>query len=330
MKNHRKDSAASGGVAITRREFLQGAAGTALGIGLAGLGLERTCRAAEAASPKSRVVVVTNRKVLVSGWQMDQKIAQEMIDEGMLRLTGAKSVKAAWAKIVKPNDFVSIKWNPVGGVNLRTHQEVIDAAVKGARLAGASEDKVIVWNNSQAVPEQYKGWSAPYDFPNGKKTRIGSILDKHTTCFINLPVVKAHWGTGYTCVLKNHYGSNNNPGELHDWDSASAPMWENIAHLNNIPAIKRCTKLIIADATRPLYNHGPGDNPAYRWDYHALIFGTDPVAVDRICIDILDEKRKSVGMPPLEKGRKSVELAGQLGVGTYDLAKIEVVRVNMT
>jgi len=316
---------------ITRREFLQGAAGAAVTAGLVGLGtgfdIEEVLAAAK--TPKSRVVVVTHKKVLVEGWQADPKVMQAMIDEGMKRLTGEKTALAAWKKIVKPDDLVSMKPNPVGGVNLKTHQEVSDACVNGARLAGAKEDRVIVWNKSQGVPEAYKGWSDAYEFPNGKKTRIGNILDKHTTCFINLPVVKAHWGKGYTCTLKNHFGTNDNPSELHDWESATAPMWENVAYLNNIPAIKRCTKLVIADATRPLYSDGPGDKPAYRWDYYALILGKDPVAVDRIGLDILDDKRKAEGMSPLTWGRQSLEKAAEIGVGNYDLSKIDLLRVNL-
>ncbi len=326
MKNKK-----SGRKIISRRDFLKSAASIAIGTGLSGaLKTDELFAASQQKTAKSRVVVVVNKKALIEGWQTDPKVIQAMIDEGMKRLTGKKTVKEAWASIVKPDDLVSIKWNPVGGVNLRTHQEVIDACSAGALLAGAKSNRIIVWNNSQAVPDDYKGWSQVYKFPNGKKTRIGNILDKHTTCFINLPVVKAHWGRGYTCVLKNHLGSNDNPHELHDWESKTAPMWENIAYLNNIESIKRCTKLIIADATRPLYNGGPGDNPAYRWNYHALIFGTDPVAVDRIGLDILDEKRKQEGMPDLIWGRKSVQMSAELGVGVYDLSKIELIRVNMS
>jgi len=318
------------GRCVTRREFLKRAAGVAA-VGLVGAGSGSLLEEAFAASKpaKSRVVLVTHKKVLAEGWQMNLQVLQEMMDEGMKKLTREKSASAAWKKIVKPNDVVSIKWNELGGPNIRSHQELMDACAAAARSVGVPEDKVLVWSRSQRVPDAYKGWSEEYKFPNGKSTKIGSVLDKHTTCLINLPVVKTHSSTGFTCALKNHMGSNSNPGQMHSWDSSPAPMWENIAYINNTPGIRRCTKLIIADATRPLFNGGPGDDPAFRWDYHTLVCGTDPVAVDRVCIDIVDEKRKAEGLPPADVGRKCVELAGQLGIGSYDLAKIEIVKLEL-
>ena len=238
-----------------------------------------------------------------------------------------QTAEAAWKEIVKPQDVVAIKYNQLGGPTIRTRQEVIDICIAAAKKSGVAKDKIIPYAKAQDVPECWKGWGEEQKFGNTKGTRLGNILAKGATCLINLPVVKTHSNNGFTCALKNHMGSNDNPREFHPWDAAVGPMWENIGYLNAIPAIKDKTRLIIADATRPLYNGGPGDKPEFRWDYHTLVFGIDPVAVDRVCLDIVDEKRKTSGLPPADLGRKSIEFAGKLGVGNYDLSKIDIIKI---
>ena len=85
------------------------------------------------------------------------------------------------------------------------------------------------------------------------------------------------------------------------------------------------------DATRPLFNGGPQDKPDFRWTFGGLIVGTDPVAVDRVGLDILDKKRQEhLGNPwPAIDGRKVVEWAEHIGLGSAQLNHIDLVRIKL-
>ncbi len=68
-----------------------------------------------------------------------------------------------------------------------------------------------------------------------------------------------------------------------------------------------------------------------------MMFGTDPVSMDRLLIDIIEDKRKAEkansvwdhSMDNIKSGRERflrepghIEYAGSLGLGVYDMAKI--------
>ena len=58
--------------------------------------------------------------------------------------------------------------------------------------------------------------------------------------------------------------------------------------------------LHIMDGIRAVYHGGPfGWNPAFTWEARTLLIGTDPVAVDRIELEIVEQKRREVGAPSL-------------------------------
>ena len=54
------------------------------------------------------------------------------------------------------------------------------------------------------------------------------------------------------------------------------------------------------DGIRAVYHGGPfGWNPEFTWEARTLLIGTDPVAVDRIELEIVEQKRREVGVPSL-------------------------------
>ncbi|MBM4079531.1 MAG: DUF362 domain-containing protein, partial [Planctomycetes bacterium] len=96
------------------------------------------------------------------------------------------------------------------------------------------------------------------------------------------------------------------------------------------PVIKDKLRLVVCDAIRAQYNGGPAYAPQWAWKHNGLLFSRDPVAIDRIGAQIIEEKRKASGMPPLKQaGRepKYIETAAKLGLGEGDPAKIEVIQV---
>ena len=314
---------------ISRREFLRALGGAAV----VAAGLDAMARAANAAK-KSRVIAVYHSKVHAEGHIANPEVVNLMLETGMRKLTGKATVREAWASIVRPTDVVSVKWNQVGAPTNETRPEIRDWVRNWVLRMGVPEADCVVWSK-QDLRGDDAGWSAPYTLPSGLKTQVRNVLLR-ATVGINVPVCKAHWGTGITVALKNHFGSINNPGRFHDWEQNEGgpqfpPMWKSVGEIYALEPVAKKEKLIICDALHPVWDDGPGDNPANRWNYNAILFSTDPVAVDSISCDILEAKRReAAGKPwPATSGRKSVDYAATLGLGNAARNKIELVEIRL-
>jgi hypothetical protein len=87
---------------------------------------------------------------------------------------------------------------------------------------------------------------------------------------------------------------------------------------------------VVVDALRPLFHGGPQVNPAYLWPYNGIIIGTDPVAVDTVCMKILEAKRREYkkGEWPINPPPKHVFLAEQkYKLGHAQMDNIELVKL---
>jgi hypothetical protein len=83
----------------------------------------------------------------------------------------------------------------------------------------------------------------------------------------------------------------------------------------------------VVDALRPLFHGGPQVNPQYLWNYGGLVLGTDPVAVDTVCLKIIQGKRNEFNEEPwpLSPPPKHIVVADEkYKLGTSDPSKIEV------
>ena len=332
---------------ISRREFLRRSASTAGAMAAAAAGGHllggagrllaqdepATATAAGAAgiagpARKSRVVVITHPEAILRDYDANRPVLDQMIERAVRELTGADSPEKAWQKVATAGDRVSMKITRAGGPLLRTHDEIpAYVARRLAEAAGVDKDRIRAWDRTDLAGADLE-LSDPCTLPSRKKeTRLRAALVKDVTAIINLPVLKMHSGTGASIAMKNHFGSINNPSAFHGW--AHGEMWKSIAELNALEPIRTRARLIIVDATRPLFNGGPRDNPEYRWTFGGLIVGTDPVAVERVGLDILDKKREEhQGKPwPATDGRKVVDWAEHIGLGHAKLNHIDLVRI---
>jgi len=339
---------------LSRREFLKGAAVAGVGAyGAAMLPLDVT---AASGPEKSRVVIVTSPTVLVdpetnesthgkwaigeSDRSIDVGAASSMLMEGVRAFTGAKSDAAAWKKLFKPSDVVGIKVNCLFAKGASTRPEVVACIIGGLVLAGVKEENIIIWdrNDREMVRAGYVinrnsgvrcyGTEGDYDAEPTKagsfSGRLSRILTEKITALINVPILKDHNICGITCAMKNHYGSHNNPGDHHG--NGCDPF---LGELNSVPAIRDKTRLIICDALKPLANGGPGMKPESIWEYRSLLISADPVAMDYQGWQIIEARRREIGLKPLaDSGRPPtfIATAASMGLGTDDPAKMEVIR----
>jgi hypothetical protein len=168
------------------------------------------------------------------------------------------------------------------------------------------------------------------------RSHLGKIVTKRLDKIICLPCMKDHHAAGATGALKNmSHGLVNNVFRSHS-NSAAVAMVSYIPAVVSHPILRTKCVLHVMDATRGVWEGGPfGRKPEWLWDHNALLFATDPVAMDHVELDYLNKKRVQMGAAPLHKTGKDVSdpfnqegydirqpqyiaIAGQLGLGNYE------------
>jgi len=281
----------------TRRDFLRGTAAGTLGASL-GLALSDIAFAAEPAKAKTTVVLARDEAAVGDDGKPNAKVVEAMLDRAVCRLAGKDDPAAAWKTYIQPDDTVGIKTTLY---MISTSDEAIAAVRAGARKAGIPDERILAGDRGNSP---------------GKK--------KPVTALINVPSLKAHHMSGIGCVIKNYIVYHASPASLHPHScSELGAAWQ-------APAIQGKTRLIVVDALMPMFDKGPQVTPKYRWSYRGLIVGTDPVAVDTVCLRIIQAKRDAYkGEPwPVTPPPKSLAVADtKYHLGTSDPARIHLVKL---
>lgn len=167
--------------------------------------------------------------------------------------------------------------------------------------------------------EAYDEETLPYMVNTGKHSYFSTIVTQKLTKIINMPVLKNAGPTVTLCLKNLAYGAISNTGRLHK------QLWgETCAQVPCFPPLRDKTVLNIVDGIRGCYQGGPAADPKYITDYKVLLFGTDPVAVDRIGYDIVLKKRLEMDVQKQEspRGTAFLKLAEEYKLGIAEPASI--------
>ncbi len=275
---------------LTRRDFIRGTIGATIGTSILGFPWPK----GEAkASRSSLVTIVREKNVMDASKNVDRAILKKMLEQTLGKVTGQRNTKNAWLSLFKPTDTIGLV--PTPHLN-PTHDELVEVIESSLVDAGIPRDRI---TNAQGGPSRPKA----------------------CTALIALPALKAHWLTGIGTVLKIYILYSGNPSRFHEGNNSKlGETW-------NYPFVKGKTKLVLVDALYPLCDKGPQPDPRYKWAYNGLIAGTDPVAVDTVCLKIIMEKRKAIrGEPwPLSPPPLCIEAADKVyGLGTSRMEEIKI------
>lgn len=334
-----------------RRHFL---AGAAAGAGALTLGHDARAQAAApvASFAATRpagftpfsgpgLVVRINRpnSMRPGGLYPTQAAATAMVDRAVMELTGQHEVASAWRQLVHPSDRVGIKTNGLGLRNMASNKETVVAIVNGLVAAGVPATQILVydqWNgflmatrlSRQDLPPGVR-MVTHNNHDLGRETRVPSgrtqfaqvLLD--CTAIIGVPLVKDHSLSGFTGAMKNMtHGSIRNPEDFHRHQCSPQ-----IAELYNHDAIRTRVRAHVMDAFKVLYDGGPRDNASARVVYETVFMSTDPVAIDRVGANLVDQFRTQHRMQTLaQRGDppQYIDNAARLGLGVADTARITV------
>lgn len=291
---------------MTRRNFLATAAVAAAAAPI------------PAAEPAATIVVVHGTDIA------------KMVAAGMEKMGG-------WAKFIKPGAKVALKpnlaWKSTPEQGGNTHPDIVRAVVLAAEQAKAKE-VLIPENTCQPEKETfpasgvlealagtkaklYRPKRADYiavEVPKGKVCRKAKVARDlvEADCLINMPVAKHHGGATLSISMKNWMGAVNND---------TRRSWHRDGLHQCIADFSTFLKptLVIIDATRIMLDHGP-QGPGKLAHPHEIIFATDPAAADAYAASLFGKKPEDV---------PHIKLAGELGVGCVDLAKVKIERVEV-
>lgn len=170
--------------------------------------------------------------------------------------------------------------------------------------------------------------------PRTRRSHVSNTVTKRVDKIVNLCLVKDHMAAGVTGALKNlSHGLVDNVCRSHSRASLNQTSTF-IPAVVSLPIIRSKVVLNVMEGFRGIYHLGPWASP-HVFEPRSLFVSTDPVAMDRVSMKIIDARRAEDGLPPLtragqitEKGQDEhhlfrgathVEIAGAAGLGVYAL-----------
>ncbi len=317
---------------ITRREFLKITGAAAAGATLLSAGcapqsvppaatatllptVEPTLTPVSATALLGKVMHVHHAGVW-AGKDLVPAALGQMLDSAVTQLTGVAEAKAAWASLFRPTERIAIKVNTFRNSLIWTHPALVTALTDRLQAAGVPAEQITIFDyytnelqtagfavNPDGPGIRCQGTDNQYTttVPLGNySARVSDIL-MNTDALINVPVLKAHMLSGLTFALKNHYGSVDQPGNLHSFAAClqyagSFPYWT-------------------ADYT--------GDS---------ILMSADPVAHDVIGLEWLIHLMKQKGLNSgfaSGMGAAILQAAANAGLGEGDRSKIQLMETNL-
>jgi uncharacterized protein (DUF362 family) len=331
-----------------------------------------------------RVVDVFHPGAIRDG-RVSQPVVRAMLDAAMTTLTGDAVINDAWARFFSAGDVVALKVNPSGVPGTVTSIPLLREVIRALHAVGVPHKNMIVYDRNAnqlevngyhalvpagvrvvgldqrwAVKGETRGGYDPgvfveMDCFGERETRsyLASVVTSEANKIVNLPCLKEHNASGVTGCLKNlAYGSFNNVARTHvDPKTYTDPV---IPVMCSVPPLRTKSVLHIMDGLRAVYHGGPfAWNPEFVWEAKTLLLGTDPVAIDRVELDTVEQKRKEVAAPslwdrdpkhlgpnqemqrtalknPFYREPGHIKTAAQLGLGKWDLAQIDHRRLRLS
>jgi uncharacterized protein (DUF362 family) len=293
-------------------------------------------------APSRAVVAVGRRPGLVTpSGALDAKLLETALGAAVARAAGEATPVAAMRKLFRPDDVVGIKVNCLGGRGVSTRPEVALQLAAFLQAAGVAADRIYVWDRtdrelraagyaiSRGAGVRVFGTNEDYDERlvewGPSASRFDRVLANDLTAVVSCTHLKDHGLAGASLTMKNWYGAVHNPNKLHD--DGCTPF---VPHLVACPLIRDKLRLNVLDGSVAQCHGGPGRAPRWAWPFGGFLASTDPVAADAVAREVLEARRKEVGLPTLAaEGREPRYIAGaaRLGLGVADPGRIERVEV---
>lgn len=315
-------------------------------------------------SGKPRVVHVRDSDAtnwdFSTGWygdHVDQDVVYQMVDQGVMQLTGTTSRAAAWEALMPnyvPGQRVAIKVNLNNAGSEGDSDNVIDAliqpvngVIRGLTEIGVAESDIWVYDAVRNIPNRFRngcdfpgvqfsgGWGAnaqgfsatervtfepPPGSPSLADQRISNVL-ANADYLINMPIMKRHGIACVTLSFKNHFGSIEDCALLHGHIGPSSnhytPDYNPMVDIYKNPHFVGKTVLTIGDGLYGCRPHNYGEPEPW------VTFGNQApnslfFSKDPVAIDCVMYDFLEAEVGVESGGDDYLMLAAQKGLGVFE------------
>ncbi len=315
-------------------------------------------RATHAPTP----VVIVENPAAVSDFQPDAAVVQDMVNRGLIHLTGQPSITAAWRSLVSTQDVVGLKVCSEPGEISGTRPAVAAAVIHGLLDAGVPADRIIIWDkhedNLRAAgfsrlaaqlgvreagaadagfdPTNFYnpdtaiigplGWG-DYEFGKkgpgvGRRSFVSELVSRQITKIISIAPLLNDNEIGVYGHLYSLAMASVDNTFRFEGDPGRLAVA--VPEIYALPSLGDRVVLNITDALIAQYEGGERGLLQYSSVPDQLWFSRDPVALDTMAVRELDRERRAAKGPEFAPHLEIYTNAVLLQLGVSDPAKIQV------
>lgn len=317
-----------------------------------------------ALTDRARVVIAQDPRAVVA-FQAQPVIVQEMVNNGIKKISGKSDLKAAWLQFVSPKDIIGIKVYSKPGANSGTRPAVVAAVAEGLIGAGIAPSHIIIWDK-RLLDLRLAGYSdlatrygvtiagaadAGYDpsvsynnpvmgnlvagdldfdlhgSTSGRNSYVTKLLTTNITKIISIAPLLNHNDAGVCGHLYSlAMGSVDNTLRFEASPERLATA------VPEIYAKKELSDRVVLNITDALIGQYQGEEMSllhYSVELNQIWFSKDPVALDVLAIQELDRERQDRKIQPGNDDPDLFRNASfflELGVGDPSKIKIDLVK----
>ena len=331
-----------------------------------------------------RAVSVKSERSLDPTGRVVEAVVREMMDRGLRALTGEATTTGAWRRLFEPGDVVGIKVNAGGVPYVVSSPAIVAETCRQLMAVGIPATSLFVFERFQNqivaidyVPHlpdgvtvlaaergnrrQENGAYDPETYveveffdEDDTRSNVMKLVTRRLTKIVNIPNMKDHGATGVTGCLKNvAYGCFSNVARSHA--RGRTHTLTSVGTFASVEPLRSRVVLQVMDGLNAVWHGGPfAHTDRYVFHPRQILFGTDPVAIDRLLLDVIDDKRKAEGVLSIwdrspaslkvdDAGARDddpnvnimirepghVAYAGRLGLGIADRERIRVEEIEV-
>ncbi|MGI9086156.1 MAG: DUF362 domain-containing protein [Chthoniobacterales bacterium] len=180
----------------------------------------------------------------------------------------------------------------------------------------------LIWGDLDYIPRHGESPLGSENANTSNVSHFAKILAHQVTKIINLPVMSDSGATGLAGCIHNVTLPNiDNWRRFTQFGNTSAYA---MAELYADPMIRPKVVLNLMDGLLVSYADGPESHPNFAVHQGRLLASKDPVAIDALALQTIEPLRAQAKLPPIGELAAHVSLAGQMGIGNAEPARITV------
>ncbi len=256
---------------------------------------------------------------------------RKMFNTAIRQLTGLSDESKAWRQYIGDNERVALVFCSVGERELGTNSQFCGSLLQTLYRCDYHPENFLIVGLKE-LPDEAKGtmpylygWQDnPVDFYSDSDdlalwlNQVDAIIDIPTIMDDNIFGMRG-------CLTNLSWPLIKSPARL--YVSGGDPF---ICDIYRLPQIRGKVRLHIANSLRILCYGGPEVLPAYIKQTGSILVSTDPVALDRVALELIRRERRLMPLPrgaDLQIDAGYLETAEAMGLGYRDLNFIDYQRM---